>query len=559
MNDVEFCHKRTEKIDINSVLETKSREVNNVAVKKLNDRNFLFQIAQYGFFAEQFPECFNSERFAASLNELLPLVYTSKKQAQSGKKNTTSPTTLSTYKNDISRRILSVPNPEAFLRLAKYMQQNWDKIEECAGSRNSLSPITFIRFYTRGEAEELINCETLRECYRVKSDFILGIKQCIRASLGYKYRLNVDISNCYNSLYTHSVSWAVCGKDKAKEYYRTQQPETIKNDYEMADCLDAFTRFQKNNETNGIIVGPYTSRIISEIILSRIDKELSQKNLKFKRYVDDYKMYFRTEAQAQESLPIIEKVLNEYNLSLNSSKTVIQKYPYETISNLKESFEAALRDKGVFGVLNCAAQLFASGEKGAYKYALKFIKDMPLSGEEINIIIPTLINIMLIDPRYGKYVTKYLKKNLQFINKEQLTKVFNDELSCSIDSQLQQETLLFIQLIKDLNLKVQGSNIFKILQSDNDFAIIIALDLWKNCKSMVVRTRSEAGAINRVVDWLLVQLDGEKMSGARWLLLYEILVNKLVPQEKMPAIELNEFFKKMVELNISFYNPIKKK
>ncbi len=439
------------------------------------------------------------------------------------------------------------------------MQQNWDKIEEFAKNSNSLSPIKFIRFYAQGEAEELINCETLRECFKVKSDFIISIKQCIRASLGYKYRLNVDISNCYNSLYTHSVSWAVCGKDKAKEYFRTQQPESMRVDYEMADCLDAFTRFQKNNETNGIIVGPYTSRIISEIILARIDKDLLQKEFNFKRYVDDYKMYFRTEAQAQESLPIIEKVLNEYNLSLNSSKTIIQKYPYETISNLKESFERALTDQGVFGVLNCASQLFASGEKGAYKYALKYIKDKPLAGEEIEVIIPTLINVMLIDPRYGKYVTKYLKKNLQCVRKEKLTEVFNHELSCSVDSQLQQETLLFIQLIKDLKLKIYGKNITKILHSDNDFAIIIALDLWKNSNEMVVRTKSEAREINLALDWLLVQLNGEKLSGARWLLLYEIIVNKLVTSKKMPTVELNEFFKKMVDLNISFYRPNKEK
>lgn len=525
-----------------------------MGTKKLNEKNFIFQICQYGFFTEQFPECFNSESFTKSLDDLLPLITTTKKQSQSGKKNTTSPTTLSTYKNDISRRVLSVPNPEAFLRLAKYMQQNWSRMKECTQSLNSLSPITFIRVYTQGEAEELINCESLRECFKVRSDFVVGIKNCIRASLGYKYRLNVDISNCYNSLYTHSISWAICGKEKAKEYFRTKLPAEIKDDYEMADCLDAFVRFQKNNETNGIIVGPYTSRIISEIVLARVDKELTQKGLRFKRYVDDYKMYFRTESKAQESLPIIEKVLNEYNLSLNTSKTVIQKYPYDIISNLKETFESALTDEGVFGVLNAAAELFASGEKGAYKYALKYIKDRPLTGEEIEIIIPTLINIMLIDPRYGKHVTKYLEKNLLYINKEQLTIVFNKELSSSIDGQLQQETLLFIQLIKDLNLEIYGENIIKILKSDNDFAIIIALDLWKNCKRTVVRTKSEAREINQAVDGLLMQLKGEKMSGARWLLLYEILANQLVGLEKMPTLELNDFFKKMLDLNVSFYD-----
>lgn len=525
-----------------------------MGTKKLDKKNFLFQISQYGFFTEQFPECFNSGSFAKALDELIPLVASSKGQAKKGNKNTTSPTTLSTYKNDISRRVLSVPNPEAFLRLAKFIQEHWNDINEYAYSSNSLSPITFIRVYAHGEAEELLNSESLRECFKIRSDFIVSIKKCIRASLGYKYRLNVDISNCYNSLYTHSVTWAICGKDKAKEYLRTKSPVEIQGDYEIADCLDAFTRFQKNNETNGIIVGPYTSRIVSEIVLARIDKELKQKGLHFKRYVDDYKMYFRTESQAQESLPVIEKVLNEYNLSLNTSKTVIQKYPYEIILNFKDSFEKAFSDEGVFGVLNMAASLFSSGEKGAYKYALKYIKGMSLSEEDVFLIIPTLINIMLIDPRYGKYITHYLKRNLSHIKKEKLTNVFNNELSSSIDGQLQQETLLFVQLIKDLNLQIQGSNIIKILKSDNDFAIIVALDLWKNSKDLVVRTKTEAREINKAVDWLLLQLNGEKMSGSRWLLLYEMSVNKLVSSKKMPTLELNDFFEKMLDLNVSFYD-----
>ena len=47
----------------------------------------------------------------------------------------------------------------------------------------------------------------------------------------YKYRLKVDITNCYNSLYTHSITWAICGKDLAKSYYRTSEPVEIKDMY----------------------------------------------------------------------------------------------------------------------------------------------------------------------------------------------------------------------------------------------------------------------------------------------------------------------------------------
>ena len=522
-------------------------------VKKLTGDGFINQVSRYGYFAEQFPDCFSSTTFADSIQELLPLINIGKSQ-KSKKANTTAPTNLSTYKNDISRRTLSVPNPEAFLRISKYIGENWDDILAVSKSINSLSPITFLKSYR--VTEELINCESIREHTKAKSDFITGIKNSIRASLGYKIQLKIDITNCYNSLYTHSITWAVCGKEQAKQYFRTSEPETLKPMYEMGDSLDCFTRQLKNNETNGIIVGPYTSRIVSEIILSRIDGCMREKGFKFKRYVDDYKIYFRTEAKAQESLPIIEKILNEYNLTLNTSKTEIEKYPFNTISQIKDTFENAKAQEGVFGVLNAAALLHKSGEKGAYKYALKYVMDEPIDIDDLQIIIPTLVNIMLIDPRYGKFVTRYLKKNISIINAESLSTVFNLELKSSLENDLEQESLLFMQLLRDLSLKIDADNIINILKSRNDFAIIIALDLWKNRKTFVTRTKAEAQKINEGIEDLLNEIKGEKLSGPRWLLLYELRIHQFVKDDRIPNTEIDPFFDKMLKMKISFYRSI---
>ena len=524
---------------------------------RLTKKNFLEQVVQYGYFAEQFPNCFSTDLFLAHIDELLPLVSISKTQKSKSTKNTTSPTTLSMYKNDISRRVLSVPNPEAFLRLAKYMNENWEKVCQFALSKNSLSPIVFIRSYN-AEDDQLINCESLREALKVRSDFINGVKQSIRSSLGYKYRLKVDITNCYNSMYTHSIAWAICGKDTAKSFLRTKEPKNIEADYEFADLLDCFTRFEKNNETNGIIVGPFTSRIISELILARIDKMLSERGFVFKRYVDDYKFYFRSESQAQESLPTIEKILNEYNLTLNTAKTEIQKYPYEIISEIKDKYEKALDHDGVFGVLNVASQLHLAGEKGAYKYALKYIRGRALPDkDDLQVVIPTLINIMLLDPKYGRYVTEYLKENLKGIRVDTLTTVFNNELHKSLKGELQQESLLFIQLIRDLDLDISGENLLNVIKSDNDFAIIIALDLWKHRKHRIKRTRAEAHEINVAIKDLINDLEGEKLIGARWLLLYEIKINRLIDDSSMPKFEMDDFFKKLYTEGVAFYRSVR--
>jgi len=521
---------------------------------QLNKDNFISQVVRYGFFAEQIPECFNSVMLSNKIKEIMPMVSLKAK----AKDATTSPTTLSTYKNDISRRVLSLPNPEAFLRVVKLMADNWSEIKSASDSPNSLSPITYIHTYREG-ASEMLNSENVRESIRSKSDFIEGIKNCIRASLGYKYRLDVDVANCYNTIYTHSIAWAMCGKDEAKKYYRTKMPSSLKSKYELADQLDTYMRYQKNNETNGIVVGPFTSRIFSEIIMAELDRKLTEKGYHFRRYVDDFKFYFRTESQAQESLPVIEKVLNEYNLNLNTAKTEIHKYPFDVISQMKTAFEDALKKEGVFGVLNTAAQFQISGEKGAYKYALKMLKNCEIPIDDFDIIMPSLTNVMLIDPKYGKYVVGYLKHNIKKLDKNKLSNIMNQELESSLRTELQQESLIFIQIIRELSLNLTASNLINLLKTGDDFSIIIALDIWKNRNKLVQRSRSEATRINKEIQNLATILTGETYAGARWLLLHEIAMHQLIDGSIMPPIASTPFFTELTKHKISFYKSIRKR
>lgn len=332
----------------------------------------------------------------------------------------------------------------------------------------------------------MLNSENVRDSISSKSSFVEGIRNCIHVSLGYKYRLKVDVANCYNTIYTHSIAWAMCGKEKAKRYLKSKKPKNIKKKYELADKLDKYIRHQKDNESNGIIVGPFTSRIYSEIILAAIDRILAKKYV-FRRYVDDYKFYFRTEASAKESIPQIEKVLKEYGLHLNLSKTEISCFPYEVISDMQLIYEKALTDKGVFGVLNAASLLYSNGEKGAYKYALKFIKDQEPSPDDLDVIMSSLINILLVEPEYGKYVIKYFKNYIHKWDRENITKKINEELSFAIEIELQQEALIFLDIIKKLKLSLDAENIINILKCSNDFAIVMALDIWKIARSLKLK------------------------------------------------------------------------
>ncbi len=152
-----------------------------MAQVKLTKNNFIDQVVRHGYFAEQIPICFSSETFADNVSSLLLIVECDKKYSNICKKNNcqkqamTIPTTLSTYKNDISRRVLSLPNPLSFLVVVKLMAENWEKIQSVAKSENSLSPITYIHSYSNIDAE-LLNSENVRESRHSKSDFINNVK-----------------------------------------------------------------------------------------------------------------------------------------------------------------------------------------------------------------------------------------------------------------------------------------------------------------------------------------------------------------------------------------------
>ncbi len=522
---------------------------------QLTKDNFIDQITRFGYFSEIIPECFCSDKLADQVADIISSVNA---DIKSKKKDNwiTAPVSLSTYKSIINRRIISVPNPEAFLRLVKFMAENWDAIKIVSESENSLSPITCMQDYSSTADIEEINCPLIKEKRHRKSDYVKGVESCINISLGCQFRLKLDVANCYNAIYTHSVAWGICGKERVKYYIQDTKKNPKPDKYDLGNSLDTFIRYQKNNETNGIITGPFTSRIFSEILFSAIDKKMRDEGFIFKRYVDDYKFYFRTREKAEESVPKIERILNDYNLNLNLSKTVIEQFPYENYSDLKEIYNTAYSKNKIFGVLNEAANLHSKGEKGAYKYALKFLKNKKLETTKFCVIIPLLINTMLLDPRYGKYVIGFMESNRKELIIRELEKVVNEELYKNLEQGLQQEALLFLYMIKRVKLSIYGANVIKILKKFEDFSAIIALDIWKRENKLVKRTRTEAIEINKEIKNLAKKLGSETYHGEHWLLLYEVNRHKLLSDKKYGYKEpkMNDFFKLLCKNNISFYS-----
>lgn len=78
------------------------------------------------------------------------------------------------------------------------------------------------------------------------------------------------------------------------------------------------------NNSYGIPVGPFASRVLAEAILIDIDAYLDSSNIDFVRWVDDYNIFCKSEYEAQATLFLLgERLFSYHGLTLQSAKTDI--------------------------------------------------------------------------------------------------------------------------------------------------------------------------------------------------------------------------------------------
>lgn len=495
--------------------------------KRLNTNNFRRQMLENGYLYEQLPPCFTTRTFSEKADEIF--------EAVKGKKYVTTPTTISMHKNDGTRRIVSVPNPLSFASAVHVFSSNWTICRKFTESSNSQSDITFILEYEdsagRKIEREFINSERQRDHLGVVSHFLHSLRERIIVSLGRPYKLSLDIATFYDSIYTHSLAWSMCGKEPAKRWHSLvvnkedkKHPELKPKYYDQADKLDCAIRRMKGNETNGIVTGPFLSRVFSEMLLCGIDNILRERaGFVFKRYVDDYSFYFHSEAEAERGLANIESVLHEFGLNLNPVKTRIERYPFDIADDLHKRLKMAYESEGVYGLLSDASRADVEGSKGAFKYALKMLQRKADPRKEDPIDIPILMNIGISRPSCSILALLYLKRRRATLDINQVGTTLNGMIARAVEDGLGQEALNALYYCRELKVHLTSCNIVEVLKKGNDLCRLIALDYVHNCSELIDYQAGGAGDIGLAEVELLQLLRGETMDGQHWLLIYESL------------------------------------
>lgn len=150
-------------------------------------------------------------------------------------------------------------------------------------------------------------------------------QRSIKMALKYDYVFATDITNCYGSIYTHSVEWAltVGGKDVVKRNKDTGTKT-------LGAEIDEKLRGMNYGQTNGIPQGSSLMDFIAEMILGYGDTELTNeltkegiKNEDFHilRYRDDYRIFVNNPVIGHQILKKLNNVLFRLGMKMNACKT----------------------------------------------------------------------------------------------------------------------------------------------------------------------------------------------------------------------------------------------
>ena len=217
-----------------------------------------------------------------------------------------------TTRFNLVTRLMHIPHPFPYARLCKCLSENWDELSHICENSNSREKLGK---YDKGR-RIMGKYENLEQISVMNYSKLSDARFRLKISTGKFYRVKADIASFYPSIYTHSIPWVVAGRDNAK---------INSNEQLWYNKLDEAQRDVRRNETQGIPIGPATSHIISEFILSKVDEALG--DYTFVRYIDDYECYCETREDAEDFILKLEQELQNYLLSLNPKKMMVEELP----------------------------------------------------------------------------------------------------------------------------------------------------------------------------------------------------------------------------------------
>lgn len=293
-------------------------------IRQVNKNSITKWLLEEGYFAEQYvlPPCFKVREFLQGEELFFPLELDEKGTFQFSPP-TSELLSISFPKTALTERTFSIMDPKIYHDIVIHLINEWDLVlDHLFDKETQIFSYSFPIPISSSNEGELGKLRAGRMIY----EFIeMAENDLVAEAHSFNYLVKTDIKNFYPSVYTHSIAWALHGKEKARKDRFSFNL--------LGNKLDKLFQCANDGCTNGLPIGSAVSDLISEIILAGIDKKTSKKlnkeNINFLgvRFKDDYYFLCESKAEAERIIKVLQTQMQAYNLNLNEEKTRVRELP----------------------------------------------------------------------------------------------------------------------------------------------------------------------------------------------------------------------------------------
>lgn len=218
----------------------------------------------------------------------------------------------------LSWRPLQIINPLVYVALVHEIteEQNWEKLRARFKKFSRNEKIKCLSIPVQSENKQSDKAQQISNWWEQVE------QQSILLSLEYNCVFDTDVADCYGSIYTHSIAWAVEGKKVAKLSKGKKGKKLLGN------IIDASIQDAQYKQTNGIPQGSVLMDFVAEIVLGYVDRILGVIlkregiiDYKILRYRDDYRVFVNNSSEGERILKLLSEIMMPFGLKLNASKT----------------------------------------------------------------------------------------------------------------------------------------------------------------------------------------------------------------------------------------------
>lgn len=493
---------------LNSTIEWNFSEI-----EKLSTDDLINGLLDFGLFPEKVPPCFTSAGLATASKALLA-DYISNNEEPSLKK------TIEKYSSDYIRyealrdinvpRHLGIPHPAAYAIQVLGISRHWEEISiHC----NKPQP-KFTRIHVRHTGNGRIFEMNYKGNERYKMEEIE-----LEWMAGTKYLVKADIASCFPSIYTHSIPWALHGKEKAK----------VSNTIDLAgNFLDKVTQNIRDKQTNGLLIGPHSSNVISEIVLTSIDISLQSKGYSMvSRHIDDYTFYAKSHEEAERFVKDLGMCLREFEMSINDKKTQILELPQASTENWihrlntftfpnSEEIKFSTIRSYLDLALDCA---HAIGKSTPLNYAIKTLSgqngERKLNGRAKRMYTQEAINLALAYPYLAPLLDQFVFEKYQYPEQPAVIAKFSSSLIELGLQKLYPDAIahaIYFALKYEITLVLTEKKLIEIISLDDCLTNVVLLEyatikdlkeVKKALKKRAIELKNSSNPREIAKNWLL--------------------------------------------------------